>query len=348
MADVISCEVLVVGAGVLGLACAAELAARGRDVAVIDPGGANASLVAAGMIAPALEAVLESEGPERAALLLRARDLWPNFAERHGLNLDRTAAEWRGPDAPELADRLAQLGFAAELAGHAGSVRVPDDWRLDAGESLARLTARLARRVDGWLSAMEPTGSGWRARTTAGDCLAAAVVLATGAEPPATGLPAKVRDRLAAIQPIRGQIGFAPVQLAPCVVRGRGGYVAPARGGSVIGATMGLGERDTAVRPAEALALIEAVSAFLPLPSDLEIKWRVGVRGATPDRLPLAGAAGEPGLFLAAAPRRNGWLLAPAVARTVAAAIEGRTDPVFGAAFHPARLDAASATPQVG
>ncbi len=50
----------------------------------------------------------------------------------------------------------------------------------------------------------------------------------------------------------------------------------------------------------------------------------VGVRGATADGLPMAGPRGEPGLHLALAPRRNGWLLGPLVGRVVADGIEGR------------------------
>ncbi|HAJ04051.1 MAG TPA: FAD-dependent oxidoreductase, partial [Brevundimonas sp.] len=54
-----SCDIAVIGAGVLGLSVAADLRARGRNVCVIDPGGANASSVAAGMIAPAMESLLD-------------------------------------------------------------------------------------------------------------------------------------------------------------------------------------------------------------------------------------------------------------------------------------------------
>ena len=44
-------EILVIGAGVLGLCTAVELTRRGHDVRVLDPGERNASSVAAGMIA---------------------------------------------------------------------------------------------------------------------------------------------------------------------------------------------------------------------------------------------------------------------------------------------------------
>jgi len=64
----------------------------------------------------------------------------------------------------------------------------------------------------------------------------------------------------------------------------------------------------------------------------------VGIRGATTDGLPLAGSSGEPGLHLALAPRRNGWLLGPLVARITADGIEGRPPLVDAAALDPLRF----------
>ncbi|HAV49994.1 MAG TPA: FAD-dependent oxidoreductase, partial [Brevundimonas sp.] len=48
----------------------------------------------------------------RAAVLRAARDLWPGFAERHGIALIRDGVDWIGPDADGVIARLAVLGFA--------------------------------------------------------------------------------------------------------------------------------------------------------------------------------------------------------------------------------------------
>jgi glycine oxidase len=42
-----------------------------------------------------------------------------------------------------------------------------------------------------------------------------------------------------------------------------------------------------------------------------------GIRAATPDGLPLVGAGGDEGVWLAAGARRDGWLLAPMIAASL-------------------------------
>ncbi|MFN3817258.1 FAD-dependent oxidoreductase, partial [Brevundimonas sp.] len=140
------------------------------------------------------------------------------------------------------------------------------------------------------------------------------------------------------VHPIRGQLAFIPQALTDRVVRGAGAYVAPAPGGAVIGATMEAGQRALDInapagarQTAAGLALVGATSGDQP-------QYRVGIRGASADGLPLAGPSGEAGLYLALAPRRNGWLLAPLTARIVADAIEGRDADVHAATFDPLRF----------
>jgi glycine oxidase len=52
----------------------------------------------------------------------------------------------------------------------------------------------------------------------------------------------------------------------------------------------------------------------------------------------MAGSSGAAGLFLALAPRRNGWLLGPLVGRTVADAVEGRAPGADARALDPLRF----------
>ena len=330
-------DAIVIGAGVLGLCTAAELGARGHAVTVIDPGGPNASAIAAGMIAPALESLLDDAGPERAALMKGARDLWPAFAEAHGLRLHREGADWRGPDPAAAIARLKALGFAASPAS--GGLTTPDDWRVEVSIALKAL-ARSAgvTVVRGRVARLSGDARRWRVETDDGRVwFSPTVVLATGAGAAVAGLPARVAATVAAITPVRGQLTFVNMPPQPRVVRGPGIYVAPGEGGAVVGATMEPGRRDLDPDPAEATRQVAAGLALLETVGEAGAT-RVGVRGASADGLPLAGPSGEPGLYLALAPRRNGWMLGPLVAAIVADGIEGRPPGADAAALDPLRF----------
>ncbi|GAW40092.1 Glycine oxidase [Brevundimonas sp. SH203] len=330
---------MIVGAGVLGLCTAFELHRRGRSVVVIDPGGANASAVAAGMIAPAMEAAIDDASPERAALFRVSRDLWPDFARAAGIALARRPAEWRGGDAAGIAARMRTLGFQARLDGE--RVVTDEEYQVDPGQALAAMTAALGDAVvNGRVKAVSRLDDGWRVETDRGTLRARALVLATGAEGAIAGLPEAVREQVAAIQPVRGQIGMTKQTLAGHVVRGTGAYVAPMGAGVVVGATMEPGRRDTAPDAATGERLLEAAWRVLGrTPETLEIDWRAGVRGASADGLPLAGAApGGQGVFMALAPRRNGWLLGPLVGAAVADAIEGEPASPHARTLDPGRF----------
>lgn len=84
------------------------------------------------------------------------------------------------------------------------------------------------------------------------------------------------------------------------------------------------GRWDTQIDPVDSAALIRNAETLTGSPIDpTTVEWKVGIRGATPDGLPMAGRLDSHGLWAALAPRRNGWLLGPLVARIVADGIEG-------------------------
>jgi len=330
-------DVLVVGAGVLGLCTAVELASRGHDVAVVDPGGESASSIAAGMIAPALESAVETVTPERADLLLSAARLWPDFAARHGIGLIDERSEWRGEGSDEIAARLESLGFSICRQGQ--RVQALDDLRIDAKRALEVMATALPNRmISGKALSLALSPGGWAVTHDLGLTVARAIVLATGVSPALPGLPSSLADRIDSLTPIRGQIGSCEAFLPPGVIRGKGVYVASSHRTCLVGATMDEGRRDLAPDEVSSLHLIGALEKLVERPVDRSVfHWRVGIRGATHDGLPLAGATGIGGLFFALAPRRNGWLLGPMVGRIVADAIEGRSEQPEAAALDPMR-----------
>jgi glycine oxidase len=339
-----SARVIVAGAGALGASIALELARAGAGVVLADPAAAgdNASGIAAGMLAPAFEALLDEGATPHFAVLRAARDLWAGHAEGLGdIGLRRSGAVW--VDLPDVAPRidmhagaLAALGVKTErLSGALLQARVPglaadlapglftaEDWRLEPRRALAALheaaVAAGVRMAARSVLAFEPGA----ARLSGGETLAAdQLVLAVGAS------RVDLAPELAVLSPIKGQIlnfvDDATEENWP-VVRCNGGYAVWARDGLRVGATMEPGRADRQVTDDATVALRRLSGRLIPALNGAAFTGRAGVRAATPDGLPLVGPSSRPGVFLAAGARRNGWLLAPLVAQLTASYLADR------------------------
>lgn len=331
-------RVTVAGAGVLGLTTALALADAGCAVTVCDPGGPNASSIAAGMIAPVFEAVLDEVAAPHLDLLMAARDAWAALAPRAGIALDRTGALALGDEdwLERIENRFAALHLhAAELGGDAARALAPglseavdtalltrEDWRVDAPQALAALAA-----------AAEAAGVRFESRIVRDRGDADVLLLATGAR---EGLN-EMAPELAVLSPIKGHIVRVAGPAAGAVVRSDGLYAAPGSG-MAFGATMEHGRADVGVDEEKAGPLLAAGLRLFPGLRGLPVQIAAGVRAATPDGLPMAGWSEAAGVVLAVGPRRNGWLLAPLVAGTVAACVTGRDSGPYGARLDPARF----------
>jgi len=304
-------RVAVAGAGAIGSAVALTLARAQFDVTLFDPNpaGDNASSVAAGMLAPVAEAVFDPVSTPHLAVLRRARDLWPAFAEgldltilRDGLRVEGEAGWLHG-----VAQRFEALGIPFQRLD--GALVDAEDWRVEPRPALAALRA-----------AFDALGGRLEVRAFAADDLPGfdAVVLATGAAD-ADGLAPELK----ALSPIKGQILRADrgPAIGP-VIRGEGVYICPGKSPAV-GATMEAGRDDLTIDPSATDALRAAAVRLRPELADAVLTTEVGVRAATPDGLPLVGWSRTPRVMLAVGARRNGWLLAPLVADLVASYLKG-------------------------
>ncbi|WP_340646455.1 FAD-dependent oxidoreductase [Phenylobacterium sp.] len=336
-------RITVAGAGALGLTTALALADAGALVAVYDPfpQGVNASAVAAGMLAPVFEAVLDAETRAHFDLMLAARDLWPALEARIGITVDRAGAMAVGDAAflhaadagirklglhPTELSRTAMVGLAPGLApglGHGLLTR--EDWRIDAGAALVALR-----------KAAEAAGVSFHPRAADGFEGAERLVIATGLGRD-LAVMAPLLGRLA---PIKGHIlrtDGAPYD--GIVVRGEGAYVTRAPGGLTLGATMQVGAGDLAIEADQVAGLQEAGARLFPSVRDARITAQTGVRAATPDGLPMVGRGRHHGVLLAVGARRNGWLLAPLVAKIIVACVtEGDLGP-YAARLDPGRFE---------
>lgn len=316
-------KVTVAGAGALGLTTALELARQGAAVTVRDPAplGRNASGVAAGMLAPGSEAALDAVSAGDFDLLKQARDLWPELAERVGIELDRSGASYVGENIGAVAAKLRGMGAMAAVYGD--RVLISDDWRLSALEALTAL--RLA---------CEDAGVKFEQTMAEPPAEGEVLVLAAG---PGGG---DLAPEIAGLEPIKGHIlrlSGGP-DIGP-VIRGDGVYICPDPKGAIVGATMERGLADGEVDPERVAALRAAAEEIVPELAELEARAETGVRVATGDGLPLVGWSRSPRVLLATGARRNGWLLAPLVARTVAAYLAGEDPGQHAARLDPRRFD---------
>jgi len=316
-------QVTVAGAGAFGLCIALALARRGLSVVVRDPAsfGDNASGVAAGMLAPAFETALDPASADAFDLLMAARDLWPALADGVGIDLDRSGAAYYGAHIGRVAARLRALGVSSGVYGD--RVYTREDWRLSPGAAMAalRTAAGQAGVVMEASEVISPPDAG-------------VLILATGSE------GAGLAPELELLTPIKGHI--LRLEGGPDVgpvMRGDGVYVCPDPAGALVGATMEHGVADRTVDAARVAALRGAAEALLPDLQGLSASAFTGVRAATPDGLPMVGWSRRPGVMLAVGARRNGWLLAPLVARTVAAYVAGEDPGPYAGRLDPRRFD---------
>jgi glycine oxidase len=351
-------DAVIVGAGVIGLACAWRAAERGLRVLVIerDRPGAGASSVAAGMLAPVGEATW---GEDRLLeLALGSHRLWSRFAtelsvaagrEVGHLELGALHVALDRDEAAELRRRfelMRSLDLAADwlrprecrelepgLANVTGGVHAPHEAAVDSRALVAALVAAF-EAAGGRLETGEVTaalvedGRLAGVRTAGGrEHRARATVLAAGSWSAADWLPAEARPP---IRPVKGQIltlrGPAAEPVCERIVVTERVYVVPRGDGRVVvGATVEEQGFDTRVTAGGVHELLREAYRALPDVAELElVEMSAGLRPATPDNVPLIGPGAIDGLVLATGHFRNGILLAPVTAERVAALLEGQ------------------------
>lgn len=317
-------RIRVLGAGIIGLACADELIRRGHEVAVVDPApGSGASHAAAGMLSPAGE-FWHGEA-DLFRLGRSSADLWPKFAARLDVEVRTGGTLLVGSDPGDLMAVERQVGLlrasdvAAELLTPdevfrrepvlgrvAGGAFLPNDHSVDPRAVVAALLSRIAVVTEDSQSAD-------------------ATLVATGARlpEPFTDLVRPVRGEIIRVlseEPVRGVIrGWT---------RGRQVYLVPrpARNGHaevVIGATSE--EHDTPPVPTVegVRLLLDAARELVPSIDRATFMEAIARdRPGTRDNLPLIGPSEVPGVVLAAGHFRHGILLAPLTAQLVADHLE--------------------------
>ena len=359
-------SVIVVGAGIVGAACADELARAGCAVSVLDSAfpGAGATGAAMGHV------VVMDDSPAQLALTALSRRLWTERCDAlpRAVEDERRGTLWVAADAEEMAHARAKAvvyaahGLAASVLdaralaeaepqlrpGLPGALLVPDDRVLyppAAARALLEDAGRLGALVEAGapVDAVEPRRVRCRGRWREAD----AVVVAAGGDSPRLlpGLPVVPRKGHLVITDRRpGFLRHQVVELgylksAHTLTRESVAFnVQPRRTGQVlVGSSRELvGWDDSVNRPLVARMLRRALEYMPALAVQPAIRTWVGFRPATPDKLPLAGFW-EPGLLVAAGHEGLGVTTAPATARLIADLLLDREPCLDPAPFEPRR-----------
>jgi glycine oxidase len=364
-------DVVIIGAGVIGCACAYELASAGAKVHVIDTRrvGQGASQASAGVLAPYIEG---HESSELRTLGRRSLDLYDQFAARviedsgttvqydrsgtlevafekeeiarfgataDALSKDGIDARLLDVDALRELEPLASTGACGGLLiGIHGFVGVPDFT-----EALAVAARRKGAQftLDTRVIALREAGGRPAIETERGSYTPDVVVMAAGSW---AGQVAIAGVQPAAIKPIRGQLlhlAWPTEQPLRRVVWGAECYIVPWLNGRVlVGATVedaGFDERATAAGVRD---LLEAACTLIPHLSQASfVEVRVGLRPMSPDGLPIVGRSDVVrGLIYATGHYRNGVLLAPLTASLVKTIVLQQGDDAALRSLSPARF----------
>lgn len=373
-------DVTIVGAGIVGAACARALAASGARVTVLESRFPGCGATAAGMG----HVVVMDDSPAQLELTGRGRALWnelaadlPAEAEFRG-----TGTLWVAADDAEMdeARRKGLLLTAAGIASHvldadelarsepnlraglAGGLLVPDDAVVYPPPAAAALLATAVAHgatllrespVRDVVAADLPPGSVRLddGRVIHGD----AVVLAAGAEAVRLlpGLP--VRPRKGHLVITDRAPGFLTRQVIEL------GYVKRAHdvgtdsvafnvqpratGQLLIGSSRQIDVTSRDIDHAILQAMLDRCLDYMPgLAALPAIRAWTGFRAATPDGLPLVGPWEQsPGIWLATGHEGLGITTSLATAEITAAQLMGTPCPLDPSPYLPARLSTAAA-----
>jgi tRNA 5-methylaminomethyl-2-thiouridine biosynthesis bifunctional protein len=336
-ADAGAQRVAIIGAGIAGACAARAVRALGGEPVLLEAQhpGAGGSGNPAALVTPRLDAGMGPAAELFAEAFRRATTL---YAAIPGAVIDRgvlqlaleardadrygriAAADLFEPDSLAMLDpeaAAARLGEAASAALDQADALVVDPTAILAAWAGA---PRRARTV-----ALAKAGDGWRVQTDGGEeVLADAVILAAA-------LGSAELNRDLPLQPVRGQASWTTDGRTHAAAAW-GGYVLPTGSGLLFGATHDRDQTEVDLRAADHARNRQLLAQGLPrLAAALEpapLQGRASIRAVTPDRLPLAGAAGEAGLFALTGFGSRGFSLAPLLAEHVAALALGAPSPV--------------------
>jgi glycine/D-amino acid oxidase-like deaminating enzyme len=365
-------DAVIVGAGIVGAACAEALSRDGWRVVVVESGAIGAGATAAGMG----HIVLMDDSGEQFALTRYSRDLWIELAPSlpPEVEYERCGTLWVAADDEEMAavrDKHAYYsarGVPSEVLdapalaasepnlrpGLAGALLVPDDSVIYAPCAAAWMIEQARLRGARVRLGVPVTEIGSRGVALADSTRidAAVTICATGTSATAVFPEVPIRPRKGHLAITDRYPGFIRHQLVEL------GYLKSAHGHSnesvafnaqprktgqvLIGSSRQYGVTHSAIDlPILGRMLARAIEYMPGLARLSVIRTWTGFRAATEDKLPVVGPCpGRDGVYLATGHEGLGITTSLGTARLIADMIAGRRPAIDPAPYLPVRMAA--------
>jgi glycine/D-amino acid oxidase-like deaminating enzyme len=366
-----SFDIILVGAGIVGAACAAECARAGLKVLVLDRGPVGGGTTAAGMG----HIVVMDDSEAQFALTSYSRGLWHQLVgELPGdVEYEQCGTLWLAADAEEMAEvhrkqrYYNERGVRVEVldeeavrkcepnlrSGMAGGLRVPDDAVLYppcAARFLLERAQRHGAQIRTGVTVLELLSDGGAVLAEGSRIPAGRTVNATGPWSPALSPGLPVRKRKGHLVITDRHPGFIHHQIVEL------GYLKSAHGASkdsvafniqprktgqvLIGSSRQFDAEETTVDQSILDRMLKRALEYMPGLGELSSTrvW-TGHRAATPDKLPLIGPSVENDrIWMATGHEGLGITTSLATGRLLADLLLERPTGIPAAPYAPARF----------
>jgi glycine/D-amino acid oxidase-like deaminating enzyme len=359
-------DALVIGAGIVGAACALELAKAKMRVAVVEREGVGSGATAAAMG----HIVVMADSEAQFLLTSYSQSLWAALSSELPASVEcqRPGTIWIASDEEEMAEVVRKFEYytahgvpvevldAQALAEAepnlrrplAGGLRVASDMVLDPLRGAEYLLQTAS--VDLMPGQTVVTAGNGRIALQNGTELESPVIInATGAFAPALAPGIAVRKRKGHLILTDRYPGFVRHQLVEL------GYlksahssetdsvafnIQPRKSGQLlIGSSRQFDVEDPGIDRGIVASMIERASLYMPEIAKLATqRVQCGFRAATPDKLPLIGPTEDPSIFLATGHEGLGITTSLATARLLADHILGRLSAIPIEPYLPSRF----------
>ena len=361
-------DLLILGAGIIGAACARECACAGMRVGIVEPAVPAGAASAAGMG----HLVVMDDSPAQLALSLYSRECWRALRMElpAGVEFEECGTLWVAADAEEFAEAIskknlyARNGIVVEVLdeaalreaepnlrpGLAGGLLVPNDAVIYPPAAAAYFLLSAQQHGATVIRGRRPV------RATAGEVIlddstrlrAGHIVIATGTDnslcPWLNIQPRK--GHLAITDRYPGVVHHQLVELgylksAHSLIEDSVAFnLQPRKTGQLlIGSSRQYGDLSAGADPVILSKMLGRAIDYVPALRDLlVIRVWTGFRSATPDKLPFIGPTGDPSVLVAMGFEGLGITNAPGASRLVLHHLMGGAPPFDPRPFLPDRI----------